>query len=58
MDLMTVWNNVINYRAGEWVEMTGLPAQTFWDLYNGALAVVGSYVGSIALSLSAGISYY
>ncbi|MFW8624802.1 hypothetical protein ACOI1A_12760 [Corynebacterium glutamicum] len=55
---MTVWNNINNYHAQEWVEMTGLPVQTYWDMVNASYALIGSYAGSIMLSLSAGTGYY
>lgn len=58
MDLATVWNNINNYHAQEWVEMTGLPVQTYWDMVNASYALIGSYAGSIMLSLSAGTGYY
>lgn len=58
MDLATVWNNILNYRAEEFVAMTGLPVHMYWDMINASYAIIGSYVGSIALSLSAGTSYY
>lgn len=52
MNLSAIAENITEYRVAEWVEMTGLPAQTYWDLFNAALALLGSYAGSALISLS------